>query len=61
MRVTASDRDLGVNAELTYRLAEPQDPDFSIFSDGSIVITNPSQLTLLRTFSLDYIFLGNIV
>ncbi|XP_012939712.1 protocadherin-11 X-linked [Aplysia californica] len=39
--VRATDLDQGANAQLTYRLAPGADSDFGIYTDGSVVVTNP--------------------
>ena len=39
--LSASDRDEGANAEISYRLAPGADSDFGIYADGSLVVTNP--------------------
>ena len=40
--LTASDKDEGDNADISYRLAPDSDSDFGIYADGSLVVTNPA-------------------
>ncbi|BFZ24591.1 hypothetical protein BsWGS_27630 [Bradybaena similaris] len=44
LSVQATDLDSAANAHITYRLADDADPDFGIFTDGAIVVTNPAGL-----------------
>ncbi|CAG5131766.1 unnamed protein product, partial [Candidula unifasciata] len=42
LTVQATDKDMGKNSQITYSFADGSDPDFGIYADGSIVVTNPA-------------------
>ncbi|CAL1528287.1 unnamed protein product, partial [Lymnaea stagnalis] len=41
LHVHATDQDTGINAVITYRLADGSDTDFGISRDGAIFVANP--------------------
>ncbi|GFN75067.1 protocadherin-11 x-linked [Plakobranchus ocellatus] len=42
INLSATDKDDGVNAQISYMLDKDADSDFGIYADGSLVVTNPA-------------------